>query len=100
MLGAEINFAEFTWLDVGNGTAVIVVGLFARFVVTFACARWSGWDRGTSAFVAFCWLPKATVQAALSTVALDYVRSSKWYEYEVDSHDYNDEEMEQYKEVS
>ena len=98
LLGAEIDLANFTWTAVWTATVVILVGLVARFAATYASSRWSGWSYGTSTFVAFCWLPKATVQAALSTVALEFVRSNQWYTNEQDSHEeFTDEEMEAYR---
>eukprot|EP00966_Prymnesium_polylepis_P095751 2218758-Prymnesium_polylepis.1 len=52
-----------------NASQCLVFGRVCRRCVR----RWTTWNAGEVAFAVITWCPKATVQAALAGVALDYI---------------------------
>lgn len=78
LMGTSFDYRTMTKSVLLVGSSIIIVGVAIRFLVTCAISRGGGWDKKTSVFVALCWLPKATVQAALSTVVLEYINSNEW----------------------
>lgn len=77
LLGASIDQSKLDGELLKNAMAVVLLGLVARSIATFAsCASLHEWTRPEKAFVALSWCPKATIQAALATRALDHIRSS------------------------
>jgi NhaP-type Na+/H+ or K+/H+ antiporter len=57
---------------------IIAVALSARFLSTMLVASQSrSWNWKEKLFAGISWCPKATVQAALCSVALDYVNTHK-----------------------
>ncbi|GMI00444.1 hypothetical protein TrVE_jg11468 [Triparma verrucosa] len=99
LLGAEIDFTKIDQRTVLVGTAIIACGLVFRFGATYLCCRSiGGYCYKRSLFVATCWMPKATVQAALCTIALDFVRSDAWWKLESKGHPhYSETEMNAYR---
>ncbi|GMH52741.1 hypothetical protein TrST_g13546 [Triparma strigata] len=97
--GAEIDFTKIDQRTVLVGTAIIACGLVFRFGATYLCCRSiGGYCYKRSLFVATCWMPKATVQAALCTIALDFVRSDAWWKLESKGHPhYSETEMNAYR---
>ena len=76
ILGAQVDLSQLTPDMCFAGAVVIAVALTFRFLSTLLCVSHAkGWSKGEKLFAGVCWCPKATVQAALSTVALDYVNS-------------------------
>jgi NhaP-type Na+/H+ or K+/H+ antiporter len=77
LLGASIDQSKLDPVLVACAALTILVGLAARSCATFAstaCLRdWSAKER---AFAVVSWCPKATVQAALASRALDYVQAN------------------------
>ncbi|CDW72201.1 mitochondrial sodium hydrogen exchanger 9b2 [Stylonychia lemnae] len=69
-VGASFNFSQIQKSDVGLGIIIIVSGVLIRLiVVTILSAFPSGkYTTKERAFIAISWMPKATVQAALSSV--------------------------------
>ena len=53
-----------------KGFAVIFFGVGARWLATFLCTCEKKYTYKERAFMAFAWIPKATVQAALGGLAL------------------------------
>ena len=76
LLGASVLLENLTPDVVGGGILVIAVGLLLRALAAYACAQTTDWTPKEKIFTAITWCPKATVQAALSSVALDYVTDS------------------------
>lgn len=76
LLGAAVSLSSLTPKLVTAGILLIVGGLIVRAAVIFACVSGTDWNMKERLFGAITWCPKATVQAALSTVALDYVKDS------------------------
>ncbi|KAG7256359.1 hypothetical protein CRUP_034790 [Coryphaenoides rupestris] len=74
LIGAEITIAKLSVRTVGLGLACIVLGLILRLLVTYLLVHWAGFNLREKVFIAVAWLPKATVQAAIGSKALDMAR--------------------------
>ncbi|XP_042368223.1 sodium/hydrogen exchanger 9B2-like [Plectropomus leopardus] len=74
LIGAEITIAKLSPSTVGLGLACISVGLVIRLAVTFLLVHFGGFNLKEKIFIAVAWLPKATVQAAIGSKALDMAR--------------------------
>ncbi|KAK3860198.1 hypothetical protein Pcinc_017629 [Petrolisthes cinctipes] len=74
LIGAEIDLGTLEVSTIGWGLITLAVCLSLRVATSFlvvAGGNFSVWER---LFIAIAWLPKATVQAAIGSEALDYVR--------------------------
>ena len=58
----------------GKGVGMLAASLVVRFVMTYFVLLGNNLDRRERLFIAIAWLPKATVQAAIGSVALDTAR--------------------------
>ncbi|XP_054457514.1 sodium/hydrogen exchanger 9B2 isoform X2 [Anoplopoma fimbria] len=74
LIGAEITIATLSPSTVGLGLACIGTGLVIRLLVTFLLVHYGGFNLKEKFFIAVAWLPKATVQAAIGSKALDLAR--------------------------
>uniref|UniRef100_A0A3Q1EV12 Sodium/hydrogen exchanger 9B2-like n=1 Tax=Acanthochromis polyacanthus TaxID=80966 RepID=A0A3Q1EV12_9TELE len=86
LIGAEITIATLNssvvqqlsyplwYLWSGLGMACILIGLVIRLLVTFLLVHYGGFNLKEKFFIAVAWLPKATVQAAIGSKALDMAR--------------------------
>nr|XP_057921713.1 sodium/hydrogen exchanger 9B2 [Doryrhamphus excisus] len=74
LIGAEITIATLSINTVGLGVAVIGIGLLLRLLATFVLVHGAGFVLKERLFIAIAWLPKATVQAAIGSKALDTAR--------------------------
>jgi len=78
LLGGAIALSELTYDVLYLGATIVCVGIVFRVIavpiVLKACR--SGWNTWELMFTAITWCPKATVQAALSTVALEFVEAN------------------------
>lgn len=72
IIGTEIHVLSLELDTIGYGLATLCVSLTCRVVTTFFVVLGSGLNIKERLFVAFAWLPKATVQAAIGSTALDY----------------------------
>ena len=59
------------FIAAGLGLAVLGVGLVIRSLVAFLAVFGAGLNMKEKFFIPLAWLPKATVQAAIGSVALD-----------------------------
>ena len=78
VIGYEINFLKegFDGILIAKLVTVIIIGLMARSLLAFlsvACTR--DLLLREKLFIPIAWLPKATVQAAIGSVALDAARN-------------------------
>ncbi|XP_042891567.1 sodium/hydrogen exchanger 9B2-like isoform X1 [Penaeus japonicus] len=76
LIGAEINVMAIEPSTVGWGLLALVIGLTLRVATSFVVvmgASFTVWER---LFIAIAWLPKATVQAAIGSLALDHIQQS------------------------
>ncbi|XP_047241774.1 sodium/hydrogen exchanger 9B2-like [Girardinichthys multiradiatus] len=74
LIGAEITITSLSPSTVGLGMACILIGLVIRLLVTFLLVHFGGFTLKEKVFIAVAWLPKATVQAAIGSKALDMAR--------------------------
>ncbi|KAM6949133.1 sodium/hydrogen exchanger 9B2-like [Aplochiton taeniatus] len=74
LIGAEITIATLSPRTVGLGLACIAIGLVVRLLVTYLVVHYAGFNLKEKLFISVAWLPKATVQAAIGSKALDMAR--------------------------
>ncbi|RVE60949.1 hypothetical protein OJAV_G00186000 [Oryzias javanicus] len=77
LIGAEITISSLSPSTVGLGMACISLGLLLRLMVTFLLVHYAGFNLKEKLFIAVAWLPKATVQAAIGSKALDMAREQE-----------------------
>ena len=88
-VGAAVQFAKITPSVIGYGFAVILIGVTCRWLGTILAAFESKYTCKERAFMAFAWIPKATVQAALGAMTLAEAKGrdpslkdyDEWIEY-------------------
>nr|XP_045611562.1 sodium/hydrogen exchanger 9B2-like isoform X1 [Procambarus clarkii]XP_045611657.1 sodium/hydrogen exchanger 9B2-like isoform X1 [Procambarus clarkii]XP_045611740.1 sodium/hydrogen exchanger 9B2-like isoform X1 [Procambarus clarkii] len=74
LIGTEIDISAIDPDTIGWGLLTLFICLTLRVATSFVVvmgAAFTIWER---LFIAIAWLPKATVQAAIGSQALDYVR--------------------------
>ncbi|KAL0970531.1 hypothetical protein UPYG_G00243340 [Umbra pygmaea] len=76
LIGAEIEISTLNPNTVGLGMACLAVGLVIRVLFTFLVVFFGGFNIKEKLFISVAWLPKATVQAAIGSKALDLARES------------------------
>lgn len=74
LIGAEISFNKLDGQTVGLGVASLVIALTVRVLFTFVMVMCAGFNFKEKIFIALAWMPKATVQAAIGSTALDMAR--------------------------
>ncbi|CAL4147907.1 unnamed protein product [Meganyctiphanes norvegica] len=74
LIGTEIKISELEMTTVGWGCVILLCSLSCRIFVTFFVTAGGDLNIRERFFVALAWLPKATVQAAIGSTALDYAR--------------------------
>ncbi|TNM86184.1 hypothetical protein fugu_008455 [Takifugu bimaculatus] len=57
------------------GVASMLIALLVRVLFTYICVLCAGFNVKEKAFIALAWMPKATVQAAIGSTALDMART-------------------------
>ncbi|XP_034020167.1 sodium/hydrogen exchanger 9B2-like [Thalassophryne amazonica] len=77
LIGAQITIQSLSPNTVGLGVACLLVGLLVRVIITFALVHFGGFTVREKLFIAVAWLPKATVQAAIGSKALDMAREDR-----------------------
>ncbi|XP_053259905.1 sodium/hydrogen exchanger 9B2 [Podarcis raffonei] len=75
LIGAEISISSLGLETVGLCVATLGVALIVRIVTTFLLMFCAGFDLKEKIFISLAWIPKATIQAAIGSVALDTARS-------------------------
>ncbi|XP_044911978.1 sodium/hydrogen exchanger 9B2 isoform X2 [Felis catus] len=87
LIGAEVSIASLRPETVGLCIAILGTAVLIRVLTTFLMVCFAGFNIKEKIFISFAWLPKATVQAAIGSVALDTARSQgekKLEEYGMD----------------
>ncbi|XP_042203390.1 sodium/hydrogen exchanger 9B2-like [Homarus americanus] len=74
LIGAEIDVAVIDPGTVGWGLLTLAICLSLRVATSFVVVMGTAFTVWERLFIAIAWLPKATVQAAIGSQALDYVR--------------------------
>ncbi|KAM5340146.1 sodium/hydrogen exchanger 9B2 isoform 2-T2 [Glossophaga mutica] len=75
LIGAEVSIASLRPETVGLCVATLGIAVLIRILTTFLMVCFAGFNIKEKIFISFAWLPKATVQAAIGSVALDTARS-------------------------
>jgi NhaP-type Na+/H+ or K+/H+ antiporter len=74
LLGASLDASKLSPNLVGMGVLLVVLGLVGRSITLFfTLFLFPQWGAKEKLFSMVSWCPKATVQAALATAALDYI---------------------------
>ena len=74
-IGASVLFKNISGDTFGKSFGLIVVGLILRWIATYLASGGQNYTKKERAFLAFAWMPKATVQAAIGGIVLDTARS-------------------------
>lgn len=69
-VGAAVLFTKIEPSMIGRGFGTILIGVTFRWFGTFFAACEKKYTYRERAFMAFAWIPKATVQAALGGICL------------------------------
>ncbi|KAJ8407491.1 hypothetical protein AAFF_G00273480 [Aldrovandia affinis] len=77
LIGAEITVSTLDPVTVGLGVATLFIALTVRILFTFVMVMCAGFTFKEKIFIALAWVPKATVQAAIGSTALDIARAKK-----------------------
>ncbi|XP_051021671.1 sodium/hydrogen exchanger 9B2 [Acomys russatus] len=75
LIGAEVSISSLRPETVGLCVATLGIAVLIRILTTFLMVCFAGFNIKEKIFISFAWLPKATVQAAIGSVALDTARS-------------------------
>ena len=75
LIGAEVDLAKLDLNVLGLGVAVLCIGLVVRLVVSQLAVLGGDLNLQERIFVSLAWLPKATVQAAIGSLALDKAKN-------------------------
>lgn len=71
LIGTEIQLDKIDPGSLGMGILVLLIALVLRMIGTYFAVSCGNLTRKEKVFMAFAWLPKATVQAALGPIFLD-----------------------------
>ncbi|KAM8939422.1 sodium/hydrogen exchanger 9B2-like [Pelodytes ibericus] len=82
LIGAEISVVSLRPETVGLCVATLSIALVVRIFSTFLMVCCAGFKLKEKIFISLAWIPKATVQAAIGSVALDTARSKGNVQYE------------------
>lgn len=74
MLLLDLGYFNLLNFNLQTGFAVLCAGLAIRIVITYIGTSHNDLTWKEKLFVAIAWLPKATVQAAIGSIALDTAR--------------------------
>jgi len=69
-VGAGVIFEKINPKFLGLGIVIILIGVTFRWIGTFCAGLESKYNNKERAFMAFAWIPKATVQAALGGITM------------------------------
>ncbi|KAI6070019.1 Sodium/hydrogen exchanger 9B2 isoform X2 [Aix galericulata] len=75
LIGAEVSVTSLRPETVGLCVATLSIALVVRIIATFLMVCFAGFNFKEKVFVSLAWIPKATVQAAIGSLALDTARS-------------------------
>ncbi|XP_060155119.1 sodium/hydrogen exchanger 9B2 isoform X5 [Globicephala melas] len=75
LIGAEVAITALRPETVGLCIATLGIAVLIRILATYLMVCFAGFNFKEKIFISFAWLPKATVQAAIGSVALDTARS-------------------------
>ncbi|XP_027492132.1 sodium/hydrogen exchanger 9B2 isoform X2 [Corapipo altera] len=70
----EVSVTSLRPETVGLCVAILGIALVVRIIATFLMVSFTGFNFKEKVFVSLAWMPKATVQAAIGSLALDTAR--------------------------
>lgn len=76
-VGAAVQFKNIKGAELGTGVGIILIGLVFRWIGAFLAFIEPKYNNKERAFVAFGWIPKATVQAALGGMTIVTAKARK-----------------------
>jgi len=82
LIGTEIQIDKIDPATLGMGILVLILALVLRMIGTFFAVSCGTLNFKEKIFMAFAWLPKATVQAALGPIFLDNAIKYGFKEFE------------------
>lgn len=71
LIGAEVDFSALTGEEVARGIGLLACGTTVRIIIVFLAIQGNKLNVKETIFIMIAWLPKATVQAAIGSAALD-----------------------------
>ena len=74
-VGVNLAFSDIPSQMIGGSLAVIATALLFRLPAAYLATSGGSLTHGERTFVSLAWTPKATVQAALSSVPLSMIRN-------------------------
>lgn len=77
LVGFNVRFSEIRMDIVVLGFVCFIIGLICRSICEFLMTHGLGLNYKERLFSVIAWIPKATVQAAVGPVALDYARNER-----------------------
>uniref|UniRef100_A0A8D0L853 Cation/H+ exchanger transmembrane domain-containing protein n=1 Tax=Sphenodon punctatus TaxID=8508 RepID=A0A8D0L853_SPHPU len=77
LIGAEISVASLRPETVGLCVGTLGIALIVRVIATFLLVSFAGFNLKEKIFISLAWIPKATVQAAIGSLALDTARNEQ-----------------------
>ncbi|XP_059176925.1 sodium/hydrogen exchanger 9B2-like [Physella acuta] len=77
LIGAEVDLSNLDADIIGLGIGALFIGLVVRICVSFLSVFFTNLNMKERLFVAVAWLPKATVQAAIGTIAYDLAKKKE-----------------------
>lgn len=80
-VGANLNLNKIKIGNIPYEIAIIFSGLSMRFLTTFLITFSQGYSKKERLFMAICWIPKATVQAALSGLFVMEAKKKELYRF-------------------
>ena len=89
VIGASVDFRKIETSSIPKCALVILAGLLARLPLAFAAVHGKDYTLREMLFVAFSWMPKATVQAALASAPLDMIED-KSFDSPLEQKEYED----------
>ncbi|NXK78646.1 SL9B2 protein, partial [Amazona guildingii] len=75
LIGAEVSVTSLRPETVGLCVATLGIALVVRIIATFLMVCFAGFNFKEKIFISLAWIPKATVQAAIGSLALDTARN-------------------------
>eukprot|EP01004_Peranema_trichophorum_P003811 NODE_2777_length_1495_cov_37.744169_g2398_i0.p1 GENE.NODE_2777_length_1495_cov_37.744169_g2398_i0~~NODE_2777_length_1495_cov_37.744169_g2398_i0.p1 ORF type:complete len:418 (+),score=73.80 NODE_2777_length_1495_cov_37.744169_g2398_i0:134-1255(+) len=74
LTGAGVDFANIKSSSISKGLLMLAIGLLGRCFMVLVCTTKSGLMTKEKIFCALAWIPKAAVQSAVCTLALEAVK--------------------------
>ncbi|KAI6215978.1 hypothetical protein M3Y94_00448800 [Aphelenchoides besseyi] len=72
LIGLQFDFSQMSWEILWNALAIIFIGVAVRFIAVLIMSFFMGLEYKEQIFVAICFFPKATVQAALAPLIIQF----------------------------